>query len=222
MAPLGYSDRDDDCDDFDNRKAPDKPETCNGADDDCDGQVDEGLASTTTYPDSDGDGYGWAQGAPSSGCGGGGRAQNNTDCDDTSRAINPGAMEICNQRDDDCDGQTDEGARVRCGEGWCARLGPTCREQDCVPGGPLIERCNALDDDCDGVVDDGELCGAGASCLEGTCVEGVAVDAGSPDGGSTPTSPRGESTCAAVPGAEALSLALLAWLRRKRVNSMLS
>lgn len=222
MVPLGYAATDGDCDDFDNRKAPGKPETCNGADDNCNMLVDEGLASTTTYPDADGDGYGAALGAPSSGCGGGGRAQNNQDCDDTNRSINPGAMEICNQRDDDCDGQTDEGARVRCGEGWCARLGPTCRIDDCMPGPPLVERCNALDDDCDGVADEGDLCGAGASCVAGQCVEGAPVDAGTssaPDAGTTRPNPMGESTCASVPGVELMVLALWLGRRRKAGNS---
>ena len=209
--PLGYSATDGDCDDFDNRRAPGKTESCNGLDDDCNMLVDEGLTSITTWPDSDGDGYGWAQGAPMSGCAGGNRAQNSMDCDDATRAINPGAMEICNQKDDDCDGQVDEGARIRCGKGWCERLGPTCSVSDCTPGAPLIERCNALDDDCDGVVDNGDVCGAGAACVSGKCVDG-AVDAGSPDAGTS--SPRGEpSGCSTAP---ALLMALaLAWVFRR-------
>ena len=211
-APLGYSATDGDCDDFDNRRTPGKTESCNGLDDDCNTLVDEGLTSITTWPDADGDGYGWAQGAPMSGCAGGSRAQNSMDCDDANRTINPGAMETCNQKDDDCDGQVDDGARVRCGQGWCERLGSTCAVADCTPGAPLIERCNALDDDCDGVVDDGELCGAGAACVSGKCVEGAVVDGGAPDAGTS--SPRGESTgCASAPG---LLIALaLGWLRRR-------
>ncbi len=214
MPPLGYSATDGDCDDFDNRKTPGKAESCNGVDDNCNGQVDEGLTSTTTWPDGDGDGYGWALGTPMSGCAGGNRAQNDGDCDDTNATINPGAMETCNMKDDDCDGRVDDGAQVRCGQGWCARLGPTCNPADCVPGPPLIERCNALDDDCDGVVDDGELCGAGAACVAGKCLEGdagVVLDAGVPSG-----TPHGESTgsCSAAPGGLVLALALL-FVRRR-------
>ena len=211
MVPLGYSATDGDCDDFDNRRTPGKTESCNGLDDNCNGLVDEGLTSITTWPDSDGDGYGWALGAPMSGCAGGMRAQNNLDCDDANRSVNPAAMEICNQRDDDCDGQIDEGARVRCGQGWCERLGPTCDVTTCVPGAPLIERCNALDDDCDGVVDNGELCGAGGSCVSGKCQQ---VDAGTAvDGGVK--SPRGESSgCACVPFLVG-PLALI-WAARRR------
>jgi hypothetical protein len=214
MPPLGYSATDGDCDDFDNRKTPGKTEACNGVDDNCNMQVDEGLMSITTWPDLDGDGYGWTLGAPMSGCGGGMRAPNDGDCDDTNRNINPAATETCNLKDDDCDGQQDEGAKVRCGEGWCARLGPTCNPVDCMPGPPLLERCNALDDDCDGVVDDGELCGAGAVCVQGQCLEdGMTVDGGGTpvDGGAS--GPRGESTCAIAP--LPLTLAMLLLARRR-------
>lgn len=214
MPPFGFTTSDGDCDDFDNRKTPGKMEACNGFDDNCNGQVDEGLMSVTTWPDVDGDGYGSATGTPSSGCSGGMRAQNDRDCDDTNRAINPGAVESCNQKDDDCDGQVDDGAKIRCGEGWCARLGPTCNPSDCTPGPPLLERCNALDDDCDGLVDDGNLCGDGFSCQAGQCVEGAApTDAGTPTDGGTLVSPRGESTCSAV--SLPFLLAALAWRRRR-------
>ncbi|MFO0599291.1 MAG: choice-of-anchor V domain-containing protein [Myxococcaceae bacterium] len=215
MLPSGFSATDGDCDDFDNRKTPGKAEACNGLDDNCNGQVDEGLTAVTTWPDSDGDGYGWAVGTPMSGCAGGNRATNDLDCDDVNRNINPGAMETCNQKDDDCDGQIDDGAKIRCGEGWCARYGPTCNAIDCVPGAPLIERCNALDDDCDGLVDDGDLCGAGAACQMGLCVE--VADAGanaSTDGGTTPSSPHGESTCEVSP-AMCLAFLLPLLLRRR-------
>ena len=214
-TPTGYSATDGDCDDFDNRRTPGKAESCNTLDDNCNSLVDEGLTSITTWPDADGDGYGSALGAPMSGCAGGMRAQNDMDCDDANRNVNPGAMEICNQRDDDCDNQVDDGARVRCGEGWCARLGLTCNVADCMPGPPLVERCNALDDDCDGVVDDGDLCGAGAACVSGKCLEGAALDAGTGRADAGTSSPRGESTgCASAPAMMLGCLAL--WLRRRR------
>ncbi len=219
MVPLGYSASDGDCDDYDNRRAPGKPEACNGLDDNCNGQVDEGLTATTTWPDADGDGYGWKLGAPMSGCAGGNRAQNDLDCDDANPNIHPGAMEICNQKDDDCDGQVDEGARVRCGVGWCQRLGPTCNVSDCSPGAPLIERCNALDDDCDGLVDEGELCGADARCVEGQCIDGAAepADAGVDGGTGRPPGGEPEGSCAAAPLLPALPLLAL-WLRRRALQ----
>lgn len=228
-TPPQYSAVDGDCDDFDNRRTPGKSESCNNLDDDCDGQVDEGLGTVTTWPDADGDGYGDTLGAPSSGCGGGGRAQNDDDCNDADNKVHPGASETCNQKDDDCDGQVDEGARVRCGTGWCEALGPTCRAEDCTPGQPLSERCNALDDDCDGQIDEGDLCGAGASCVDGSCLEGpppvdagVTSDAGSVGGGSGGGGggePVPSETCASAP----FLLPLLALLvARRRSHSPIS
>jgi uncharacterized protein (TIGR03382 family) len=212
-APPGYSAMDGDCDDYDNRRAPGKAEACNGLDDDCDGQVDEGLTAITTWPDADGDGYGAALGAPMSGCGGGNRAPNDDDCDDTAAGRNPGAAETCNQVDDDCDGQVDEGARVRCGVGWCQRLGPTCNVSDCTPGAPVLERCNALDDDCDGTVDEGDLCGADGQCVAGQC---VTAGAGAPDAGTSGPPPGPEPSGCGVTAALPLAALALGLLRRRR------
>src|SRR5690606_13209214 len=91
--------------------------------------------------------------------------------------------ELCNTRDDDCDGSTDEGnpgGGAQCGTdvGEC-RLGTSA----CV-GGTLVcsggatpgtEACNGLDDDCDGRADEGNP-GGGAACGEsdvGLCERGA-------------------------------------------------
>ncbi len=204
--PPGFSELDGDCDDYDNRRTPGKEEICNNLDDNCNGQVDEGLDDVQTWPDADGDGYGSSIGFPSAGCTSSGRAQNNTDCNDQDATVHPGAPELCDGKDNNCNGQADEGARIRCGIGWCAALGPTCHEEDCTPGEPLPESCNGLDDDCDGVIDNGDLCGPGAFCFVGVCLEGEAPpdDAGTkPDGG---TKPGTTNSCAA---ADAAPLAIL-------------
>ena len=58
-APLGYVDNDEDCDDSEASSNPDASERCDGADNDCDGEVDEdSLDADEWYPDEDGDGYG--------------------------------------------------------------------------------------------------------------------------------------------------------------------
>jgi hypothetical protein len=83
------------------------PEICNGIDDDCDGQIDEGVQNVY-YADNDGDGYGagpeiLACSQPP------GTSTNNFDCDDTNHMVHPGAPEICgNSIDDNCDGHIDE------------------------------------------------------------------------------------------------------------------
>jgi uncharacterized protein (TIGR03382 family) len=95
------------------------------------------------------------------------------DCDDLSADIYPGAPEVCNGYDDNCNNMADEGVRPTCGTGWCQRVAATCTST-CVPGTPIAETCNGYDDDCDGVLDNGtdaELCGAsGLTCVNGRCV----------------------------------------------------
>jgi len=69
--------------------------------------------------------------------------------------------EVCNGRDDDCDGATDEDlGEVSCGVGGCERTLSVCRagvvSQECTPGQPIMEICNAQDDDCDGETDEAD------------------------------------------------------------------
>ena len=80
-------------------------EVCNGQDDNCDGQTDEGV-QTTFYRDGDGDGYGNATMTTQACTAPAGYATNNTDCNDSSAAIHPGATEVCGDSiDQDCDGE---------------------------------------------------------------------------------------------------------------------
>jgi hypothetical protein len=98
--------------------------------------------------DGDGDGYG-----EGSGCLG-------VDCDDGDAAANPGAEEICDGADDDCDERIDEEIEeISCGEGACAMTVPGCADGvpgECTPGTPSPrDLCNGIDDDCDGRTDEG-------------------------------------------------------------------
>ncbi|GDX83742.1 hypothetical protein LBMAG42_55530 [Deltaproteobacteria bacterium] len=100
-----------DCDDGDATVFPGAPEVCNGDDDDCDERVDDeddDLAGTTTfYTDEDGDGVGG--GAGRSGCTAqAGETELDGDCDDTDATAFPGATEVCDGVDNDCDGLGDE------------------------------------------------------------------------------------------------------------------
>jgi hypothetical protein len=68
--------------------------------------------TTTWYRDMDSDGYGdLADSVTISGCNGPvGYVRDSTDCNDTNARVHPGAAEICNGFDDNCDGQFDEDA----------------------------------------------------------------------------------------------------------------
>ncbi|HNO29851.1 MAG TPA: putative metal-binding motif-containing protein, partial [Chitinophagales bacterium] len=100
-----------DCDDSDAAVNPGATEICNGIDDDCDGNIDEAgaVGESTWYADADGDTYGDAASSITACTAPVGYVGANDDCDDTNAAINPGATEICNGVDDECDGSTDEG-----------------------------------------------------------------------------------------------------------------
>ncbi len=150
-------------------------ETCDGLDNDCDGETDEGFP----YYDPD-------SGAPAevgslcSGVGGCAAFAGVVECSSSSSSAcstNPGASgpqatdEVCNGVDDDCDGVVDEG--IAAGEHACPIDG-VCASDDaqfmCVEGGlgqwtcdfsavagyeALFElSCDGLDNDCDGDTDE--------------------------------------------------------------------
>jgi hypothetical protein len=169
----GWVDNAGDCDDGDPAIHPDAEEACNGVDDDCDGEVDEGLLSSW-YADEDGDGHGDPD-SPLEACEQpSGHVDSGDDCDDADPEIHPGAPERCDGVDQDCDGEVDEDLQTRwyldsdgdghgdaetaldsCdpGQGWVDD------DTDCDDGDERIhpgadERCNDLDDDCDGLVDE--------------------------------------------------------------------
>ncbi len=228
QQPVGYVANASDCDDSDNTINPEGTEACNGADDDCDAEIDEGFnGGETWYRDQDGDGFGGAV-AVQTCAQPAGHVAITGDCDDTAASVKPGADEVCNGVDDDCDGMSDEGLALQTwfldqdGDGVggsttvqaCAApanhvastgdcndseasvkpgAAEVCngRDDDCnsvVDDG--VETCNGVDDDCDGEVDEAPemLCSLGETCSQGACGE-PGTDAGT-DAGTT--LPKGE------------------------------
>ncbi len=191
--------------------------TCDFADNDCDGMVDEDFdfntdplncgscGRTCIFPHSAGS---CVMGACALGaCDPGFFDVNGVDVDGCEYACTlvPGATEVCNLVDDDCDGMVDEGDPG--GGGACGSDVGACVAgvEACVGGrvqcmgavGASAEVCNMADDDCDGMTDEGFIsddinnCGScgnvcsfanavptcvASSCVMSTCLSGF-VDA---------------------------------------------
>ena len=123
------------------------PELCNGRDDNCDGETDEGFAFDLAC-----DPVGECESA---------EVRCTADGEATECVQLGGTEERCNDLDDDCDGQTDEGFAfdlpcVPAGECGSAEARCTADGEgtECVQLGLAQERCNGLDDDCDGDTDE--------------------------------------------------------------------
>ena len=155
-APLADDDNDGftedvDCDDLDASVNPDAVEVCDGVDNNCNSEVDEGLGQTL-YADADGDGYGDENTSQESCEALLGWVLNADDCDDTDPAFHPGAAEAdcTDPADYNCDGSV--GYADADGDGFAA-----CEDCDdglasANPDG--IEVCDAVDNDCNGLTDD--------------------------------------------------------------------
>lgn len=109
--PSGYVENDEDCDDTDANINPGATEVCDGVDNDCDSYTDEGL-TITFYEDADNDGYGNPASTTEACSAPTGYVSDNTDCDDSDPNTYPGATELCDGVDNNCDTYADEGALI--------------------------------------------------------------------------------------------------------------
>jgi len=192
--PGGYSGDGNDCNDSDKLIFPGAPERCNGADDDCDGAIDDDLVFITSYADADNDTFGDRNDPGLTSCTPiPGRVPDNTDCDDGDASINPTGQEICDPEndDEDCDGSADDGdpsasdatksdfyadadaddfgsgsAQRFCDEPPAyAPVDGDCDDGDASVNPATQEVCDPEndDEDCDGLADDGDGSVADAS-----------------------------------------------------------
>ena len=133
-APVGYTLVAGDCNDFNKNIFPGAKEACNDIDDDCNGMADDAVALLTIYKDNDGDGFASANAAKQDKCNvpvGWTLAKDlkndgasDWDCDDSDVTTYPGAVDLCDGKDNDCNGSKDSTCPTPCAGKWPVYMGP--------------------------------------------------------------------------------------------------
>ncbi len=191
-----------DCDDARADVHPGAPEVCDGRDNDCDGDTDEGV-QRSFWPDADGDLRGDEAAPAVMACDPpAGHVENAGDCDDGNAAAHSRTTpELCDGMDNDCDSAVDEdtmevdwyvdsdgdtfGDPASSAMRSCAMItGRAPNADDCDDGDPTVhplasEVCDGVDNNCNGDGDE--------AALRTSCWPDADTDTFAP-AGSTPTS----------------------------------
>ena len=186
---VGFADADsdgfaacEDCDDTSDAAYPGGDEVCDGLDNDCNGQFDDVEDPPVWYADADGDGFGGTN-LVLEGCDQpAGYLDTADDCDDLDPDVWPGATEVCDGVDNNCDGAVDESLGLT----WYADAdgdgfgNPSAPQTACTqPTGAVtngldcddavastspasFEICDGVDNDCDSSVDEAGALGGTA------------------------------------------------------------
>ncbi len=178
LAPIGYVAGDIDCDDANAAVNSTALEMCDGLDNDCDGFTDDAdstilyQTNNVVYNDLDGDGYGDVSGLVLACTPSVNQSINAEDCDDTDAAVNPMGQEVCDEVDNDCNGQVDEGLALGPfyndddGDGYgevgtmyfgCPSTTSVTNSDDCDDGDPNVVQC----EDCSMILASGLSTGDG-------------------------------------------------------------
>ena len=215
----------DDCDDNDASIYPGAVETCDGVDNNCDGDVDEGVTETF-YTDSDGDGFGNGDSTVEACDAPDGTVPNGNDCDDTETSVFPSNTEVCDGLDNDCNGDIDEdipsewyldadgdgfGDETQIAETCLPEDGYVSQSGDCDDDNAAIfpnaeELCDGLDNNCNGVSDedlltlfyvDADLDGYGDTTTIEACelTEGLSLVGGDCDDADSQSNPGADEVC---------------------------
>ncbi len=210
-APAGHVEQAGDCDDADAQLRPGLAEVCDGKDNDCQNGVDDGLALTTYYRDSDADTYGATADSRRDCRASAGYVTRAGDCDDADAQRRPGLPETCDGKDNNCQGGVDEFLQTNTyyrdadtdtygstsDTRWDCRApsGYVTQSGDCDDGNPSVrpgatELCNNIDDNC--------VSGADESFMTGPGAKGTACSTPCP-GGTYICNPSGSATVCDAP-----------------------